>query len=166
MTAGYIMNQTPEKLWLAALLLMGVALQTYARQTARHVGVGATVQAYAHPAATQPSQLVITNKDVNLGYVAVPNSYNPSRTQLTVTTNDRAGYTLVFQVAASGQPLFASIQITGLGTNVVLPASGGRVTMAYTGATAKFTLSYRFNLASKVKDGTYGWPLTVGCQPN
>jgi hypothetical protein len=160
------MNPTSGKIRLAALFLMGVILQADARQTSRQFPVGTTVRAYAHSTATQPTQLVITNKDVNLGYVAVPNSANPTGTQITVATNDRAGYTLVFQVAASAQPLFKSIQITGLGTNVVLPASGGRVTMPYAGATAKFTLSYRFNFTNKLKDGTYVWPVTIQTQPN
>jgi hypothetical protein len=160
------MNPTPGKIWLAALFLIAVALHTDARQKTRQFSVGTTVQAYAHPTATQPTQLVLTNKDVNLGYVAVPNSANPSGTQLTVTTNDRAGYTLIFQVAAAEQPLFTSIQIIGLGTNVVLPASGGQVTMPYAGATAKFSLSYRFNLVGKIKDGTYAWPLTIQARPN
>jgi hypothetical protein len=110
--------------------------------------------------------LIIGNKDVNLGYVLVPNSSNPQGTQITIATNDRAGYTLIFQVAPAEQALFTSIQVTGLGTNVVLAASGGRVTMPYSGATAKFTLSYRFNLVGKVKDATYAWPLTIVSQPN
>ena len=160
------MNHTPERLWLAALFLIGVTLQADARQKTRQFAVGATVQAYAHATATQPTQLVIATRDVNLGYVTVPNSANPTGTQVTVATNDRAGYTLIFQVTASAQPLFTSIQITGLGKNVVLPASGGRVTMPYAGAAAKLTLSYRFNLVKKLKDGTYAWPLTVQSQPN
>ena len=160
------MNQTSEKIRLAALLLIGVTLQADARQKTGQFPVGTTVQAYAHSTVTQPTQLIIANKDVNLGYVLVPNSNNPQGTQLTVATNDRAGYTLVFQVAAAERTFFTSIQVTGLGTNVVLPASGGRVTMPYAGATAKFTLSYRFNLVGKVKDGTYAWPLTISSQPN
>jgi hypothetical protein len=160
------MNPTSEKIWLAALFLIGATLHADARQKTSQFRVGTTVQAYSHPTTTQPTQLIIANKDGNLGYVLVPNSANPQGTQLTVATNDRAGYTLVFQVAAAEQALFTSIQVTGLGTNVVLSPSGGRVTMPYSGATAKFTLSYRFNLVGKVKDGTYAWPLTVVSQPN
>lgn len=160
------MNPTCGKIGLAALLLVAVDAQTDARQKTRPFSVGTTVQAYAHPTVTQPTQLVITNKDVNLGYVTVPNSYNPQGTQLTVVTNDRAGYMLIFQVAAAERSFFTSIQVTGLGTNVVLPPSGGRVTMPYAGGTAKFTLSYRFNLVGKLKDGTYAWPLGIQAQPN
>lgn len=147
--------------WLAAPI--GPAL---AKTTASHLAVGASVQPYAHVSATQPSQLIIVNKDVNLGYVNVPNGSNPSGTQLTLKTNDRAGYTLVFQVAPSGQALFSSIQVFGLGTTVTLPATGGKVTMTFPGPMASLSLTYRFNLVNKLKDGTYAWPLTVTSQPN
>ena len=142
--------------WLAAPLM-----QADAKQATNHIAVGATVQPYAHMTVTQPTQLVIVNKDVNLGYVNVTNGANPTGTQLAIKTNDRAGYTLVFQVAPAAQPLFASIQISGLGTTVTLPATGGKVTMAYPGPTANVSLTYRFNLTNKLKDGTYAWPLTL-----
>nr|CUV62423.1 conserved protein of unknown function [Ralstonia solanacearum] len=72
----------------------------------------------------------------------------------------------MFQVAPSGQALFSSIQVFGLGTTVTLPAAGGKVTMTFPGPTASLSLTYRFNLVNKLKDGTYAWPLTVTSQPN
>ncbi|CAH0442516.1 hypothetical protein [Ralstonia pseudosolanacearum] len=147
--------------WLAAPVVPALA-----KTATNHVAVGTTVQPYAHLTATQPSQLVIANKDVNLGYVNVPNGSNPSGTQLTIKTNDRAGYTLVFQVAPTEQALFKSIQVIGLGTTVTLPATGGKVTMSFPGSTANLSLTYRFNLVNQLKDGTYAWPLTVTSQPN
>lgn len=87
---------------LAFSWLSAPAAQTPAKAphiTTSHIAVGATVQPYAHLTATQPTQLIIANKDVNQGYVSVPNGSNPSGTQLTIKTNDHAGYTLVFQVA-------------------------------------------------------------------
>ncbi|AXW61215.1 hypothetical protein CJO94_03875 [Ralstonia solanacearum] len=146
-------------------LVMPIA-PALAKTATNHIAVGATVQPYAHLSATQPNQLVIANKDVNLGYVNVPNGSNPSGTQLTIKTNDRAGYTLVFQVAPTEQALFSSIQVYGLGTTVTLPATGGKVTMTFPGPTASLSLTYRFNLVNKLKDGTYAWPLTVTGQPN
>ena len=147
--------------WMAA-----PASPALAKTATNHITVGATVQPYAHLSATQPSQLTITNKDVNLGYVDVPNGSNPRGTPLTIKTNDRAGYTLVFQIASSEQALFKSIQVFGLGTTVTLPATGGRVTMSFPGPTANLSLTYRFNLVNKSKDGTYAWPLTITSQPN
>ncbi|WP_247309652.1 hypothetical protein [Ralstonia pseudosolanacearum] len=131
-----------------------------------HIAVGATVEPYTHLTATQPYQLVISNKDVSLGYVNVPDSSNPSGTQLAIKTNDRVGYTLVFQVVPAEQVLFKSIQIFGLGKTVTLPATGGKITMTFPGPTASLSLTYRFNLVNKLKDGTYAWPLTVTSQPN
>ncbi|MHA6824600.1 hypothetical protein ACQUJV_00095 [Ralstonia pseudosolanacearum] len=151
---------------LALSLLAAPVAPALAKTATNHIAVGATVQPYAHLSATQPNQLVIANKDVNLGYVNVPNGSNPTGTQLTIKTNDRAGYTLVFQVAPAEQSLFSSIQIYGLGTTVTLPATGGKVTMTFPGPTASLSLTYRFNLVNKLKDGTYAWPLTVTGQPN
>lgn len=147
--------------WLAAPVAPALA-----KTATNHIAVGTTVQPYAHLIATQPSQLVIANKDVNLGYVNVPNTSNASGTQLTIHTNDRAGYTLVFQVAPAQQALFKSIQVFGLGTTVTLPATGGKVTMTFPGPTASLSLTYRFNLVNSLKDGTYAWPLTILSQPN
>jgi hypothetical protein len=171
MTIGTV----PLRAVLTATCLALLCVQANARQTSKQIAVGATVQPYAQDAASQPTQLVITNKDVNLGYLDVPNAYNPSGTTLTVKTNDRAGYTLVVQVAATEQALFSSIEVFGLGTGVVkLPATGGTVTMPYTGSPASLSLTYRFNLVKKLKDGmvkklkdgTYPWPLVFRVQPN
>ncbi|MHA6910595.1 hypothetical protein ACQUJS_19595 [Ralstonia pseudosolanacearum] len=157
-------------------LIFGIALaftwlvvpvgSAFAKTATNQIAVGATAQPYAHLTATQPSQLIIASKDVNLGYVNVPSGSNPSGTRLTIKTNDRAGYTLVFQVAPTEQALFKSIQVFGLGTTVTLPATGGKVTMPFPGAAADVSLTYRFNLVNKLKDGTYAWPLTVTSQPN
>jgi hypothetical protein len=164
--SGEIMKHLFGPIGLLTLGLLITALQADGRQATSHVTVGTTVQAYAHPVMTQPTTLVITNKDVNLGYVSVPDGNNAGSTRITVSTNDRAGYSLVFQVLASDQPLFSSIQVMGLGTTVVLPATGGRVTMPWSGPSVQLTLTYRFNLAKKLKDSTYPWPFTVVVQPN
>jgi hypothetical protein len=151
---------------LALLCLIATPGTSEARQVGSHIAVGATVQAFARVQASQPAQLIVANKDTNLGYVDVPGKNNPAGTQLTVTTNDRAGYSLVFQVAPNMQQLFTSIEVSGLGTSVVLPPTGGKVTLPYTGPSSSFSLTYRFMLAKTSKDGTYVWPLTVLVQPN
>ncbi|CCF98391.1 MULTISPECIES: hypothetical protein [Ralstonia solanacearum species complex] len=152
--------------WLSAPAAPAPAPAKNGHITTGHMAVGATVEPYTHLTATQPHQLVIVNKDVNLGYVNVPDGSNPSGTQLTIKTNDHAGYTLVFQVSPAEQALFKSIQVLGLGKTVTLPATGGKVTMPFPGPTANLSLTYRFNLASKLKDGTYAWPLTILSQPD
>ncbi|PPK43298.1 hypothetical protein B0G57_11354 [Trinickia symbiotica] len=38
--------------------------------------------------------------------------------------------------------------------------------MPFTGSTTNLSLTYRFNLAKKLKDGTYAWPLTIIVRPN
>ncbi|WP_269506638.1 hypothetical protein [Burkholderia sp. IMCC1007] len=137
-----------------------------AKQVSRSVQVGTTVQAYARLNATNPSKLVIANKDTSIGYVAVSNANNPSGTALAVQTNDRAGYTVRVQVAAASLSQFSSIEISGFGGKVVLPGTGGTINVPYTALNTTFTLSYRFVFAPKAKDGTFAWPLTFSVQPN
>ncbi|NRO99443.1 hypothetical protein GWC77_26540 [Paraburkholderia sp. NMBU_R16] len=151
---------------IAMLLMVTAPVVGDAKQTTKSLAVATVVQPYVKIAATQPAQLVITNKDVNLGYVDIPDAANPSGTQLSVQTNDRAGYTLLFQVSAANQQIFSSIQVMGLGATVVLPASGGKINMTYGGWSTSFKVTYRLMLAKKVKDGTYAWPFAMSAQPN
>ncbi|RDK00559.1 hypothetical protein DLM46_22880 [Paraburkholderia lacunae] len=151
---------------MAILLMVAAPLISEAKQTTKSLAVATTVQPYVKIAATQPAQLVITNKDVNLGYVDIPDTSNLNGTQLAVQTNDRAGYSLLFRVSAANQPLFSSIEVIGLGTTAVLPASGGTINMTYSGLNTNFKITYRLILAKKVKDGTYTWPFAMSAQPN
>lgn len=151
---------------LALCALLTLPNISGARQSVGHLAVGATVKAYVQLKATNPAQFIVANKDTNLGYIDVPNKSNPMGSQLSVTTNDRAGYTLAFQVASDMQAMFTSIQVSGLGTTVTLPASGGKVSLPYSSPSNSFTVTYRFVLAKKIKDGTFAWPLTISVQPN
>ena len=151
---------------LALLALLTFSDTSGARQATGRLAVGTTVQAYAQMKASNPTQFIVTNKDTNMGYVNVPNSSNLVGSQLVVTTNDRAGYSLLFQVAPAMQSRFVSIEVSGLGTSVVLPATGGKVNLPYSAASNSFTLTYRFTLVKKIKDGTFAWPLTIVVHPN
>ncbi|CAB3759888.1 hypothetical protein B7G54_26990 [Burkholderia puraquae] len=157
---------------LAATAALSIALlgaapgHTDAKQASRSVQVGTTVQAYARLNATNPAKLVIANKDTSTGYLAVPNASNPSGTTLAIQTNDRAGYTVLVQVAAANQSQFSSIEISGLGGKVVLPGTGGTIAVPYTALNTTFTLTYRFVFAPKAKDGSVAWPLTFSVHPN
>ncbi|KVT78493.1 hypothetical protein WT25_20370 [Burkholderia territorii] len=151
---------------LSIALLGAVPGHSDAKQASRSVQVGATVQAYARLNATNPAKLVIANKDTSIGYVAVPNTSNPSGTTLAIQTNDRAGYTVRVQVAAASQSQFSSIEISGFGGKVVLPGTGGTISVPYTALNTTFALTYRFVFAPKAKDGTFAWPLTFSVQPN
>ncbi|AIO65864.1 hypothetical protein [Burkholderia oklahomensis] len=150
---------------LSIALLAAAPLRTEAKQTNRSLSVGASVQPYVRITVTNPSRLVITNKDSNQGFTSVPDKDNSSGTQLAVQTNDRAGYALLVRVSPVGQSLFSSIAISGFGKTVVLPATGGIITVPYTAINTNFTLTYRFMLAKTAKDGTYAWPLTFTAQP-
>jgi hypothetical protein len=151
---------------LALIALLTFSDTSGARQATGHLAVGTTVKAYTQLKASNPTQLIVTNKDTNMGYANVPNPSNLVGSQLVVTTNDRAGYSLMFQVAPAMQSMFVSIEVSGLGTSVVLPATGGTVNLPYSGASNAFTLTYRFVLAKKVKDGTFAWPLAIAVHPN
>ncbi|WP_226383444.1 hypothetical protein [Burkholderia mayonis] len=150
---------------LSIAVLAAAPRQTEAKQANRALSVGASVQPYVRITVNSPSRLVITNKDSSQGFTSVPDKDNPSGTQLAVQTNDRAGYALLVQVSAASQSLFSSIEISGFGKTVVLPATGGVIAMPYTALNSNFTLTYRFVLAKNAKDGTYTWPLMFFAQP-
>jgi len=104
----------------------------------------------------QQMQLTVTPADVARGYVEV---FAASR--FTVTTNNRAGYTLNFEPHAG---IFRSVAIHGLGASVEIGAGGGTVIQsgAETGvARTLVELGYRFYLAEGVQAGSYSWPLSV-----
>jgi hypothetical protein len=160
-------RRLPAALVALSIALVGAAPGSgAAKQAIRSVQVGTTVQAYARLKAANPARLVIANKDTSIGYLAVPNANNPSGTTLAVQTNDRAGYTVLVQVAAASQAQFSSIEIGGFGSKVVLPGTGGTINVPYTALNTTFTLTYRFVFAPKAKDGTFAWPLMFSVQPN
>jgi hypothetical protein len=163
----------------ALIALCLCAAHTDARQTTQSISVGATVQPYVKLTVTQPHEIIIGNKDCNNGYLDIPDTGkkdpNPQSTQLTLKTNARAGYSLIFTVGGPAQQFITGIEVMGLGKSVTLPAGGGTISVPYTGPNPNYTLTYRLLLA-KVKDGPYPWPLkdgtsfpwpvTIAAQPN
>ena len=104
----------------------------------------------------QQLQLTVTPDDVARGYVEVS-----AASRFTVTTNNRAGYTLNFQPRAG---IFRSVAINGPGMSMEFGAGGGTVIQsgAEVGvARTLFELGYRFFLAEGVQAGNYSWPLSV-----
>jgi hypothetical protein len=104
----------------------------------------------------QKMQLTVTPDDVAGGYVEVP-----AASRFTVTTNNRAGYTLNFQPYAV---IFRSVAVHGPGVSVEFGAGGG--TVIQSGAEAgimrtQLELGYRFYLAESVQAGSYSWPLSL-----
>ena len=104
----------------------------------------------------QQMQLTVTPDDVARGYTEVS-----AASRFAVTTNNRAGYALIFQPHAD---IFRSVAIHGLGVSVDIGAGGGTVLQsgAENGvARTLFELGYRFYLAEGVQPGSYSWPLSV-----
>ena len=104
----------------------------------------------------QQMQLTVTPDDVARGYAEVS-----AASRFAVTTNNRAGYALIFQPHAA---IFRSVEIHGLGVGVEIGAGGGTVIQsgAENGvARTLFELGYRFYLAEGVQPGSYFWPLSV-----
>lgn len=104
----------------------------------------------------QQMQLTVTPADVARGYVEVSTA-----SRFTVTTNNRAGYTLSFQPQAD---IFRSVAINGLGVSMEIGTGGGTVIQsgAENGiARTLFELGYRFYLVEGVPPGSYSWPLSV-----
>lgn len=104
----------------------------------------------------QQMQLAVTPDDIARGYVEVP-----AASRFTVTTNNRAGYTLNFQPNAG---IFRSVAIQGMGVSAEFGAGGGTIIQsgAESGvARIQTELGYRFYLAAGVQAGSYFWPLSL-----
>lgn len=150
--------------WVSAALVAAISLATVCptqSEAAGSITQTITVTARVAPWVKlnleyQQMQLTVTPADVARGYVEVS-----AASRLTVTTNNRPGYTLNFQPLAD---IFRSVAINGPGVSVEFGAGGGTVIQsgAEIGvARTLMELGYRFYLAEGVQAGSYSWPLSV-----
>ncbi|MBI5888792.1 MAG: hypothetical protein HZB82_08805 [Deltaproteobacteria bacterium] len=102
----------------------------------------------------QAPEFVITNADVDRGYVDVA-----AASLFQVRNNSPAGYILAFE---AGTAKFKEVRITGLASEVVI-TSGSAVSMQpYAGPyPVTMQLSYRFVLDKDAYPGTYAWPVMM-----
>lgn len=103
-----------------------------------------------------PQTLVISQGDIERGYVEVPVPM-----QLTVRSNVPQGYTLALQ--NQGEQV-SQATVHGLAAPLVVAAGGGSVTRAAPRRglwTDTLELRIRFQLSARAWVGTHAWPLTV-----
>jgi len=105
-------------------------------------------------------ELVITDSDITQGYVDVP-----AASSLEVRNNDPRGYLLVFEVLNGPVPLFETILVRGLGSEVQIGLGSGWVPQPFTRGVRSFELSYRFILHKDARPGSYAWPVLLSANP-
>jgi hypothetical protein len=160
LAAGLRMQDRFVSATVIAALLLATGCSTQA-EAAGSITQSITVTARVAPWVKlnleyQQMQLTVTPADVARGYVEVSTA-----SRFTVTTNNRAGYTLNFQPQAD---IFRSVAINGPGVSMEIGTGGG--TMIQSGAEngiaqTLFELGYRFYLVEGVQPGSYSWPLSV-----
>jgi hypothetical protein len=107
---------------------------------------------------SQASTLQITAEDRQRGYVEVS---EPMR--LSVYSNDRNGFALVVLPMS---PLIRAIAVRGMGAEVVLGATGGRIVERWDRPQATaLALTFRLALAPGAVPGVYTWPLHLAVEP-
>lgn len=105
----------------------------------------------------QASSIVLADDDIRTGYIDLPNA-----TRLTVSSNDRSGYLLVFE--GLGWP-FKGVAVFGLIGDVRTDSSHISIYQPYCRDTMNLELSYRFRLSDDAQAGKYVWPLSISLQP-
>ncbi len=100
----------------------------------------------------QPSMLVVTDADIQRGYVDVSGA-----SLFEIWNNMPAGCILTFE--SSGFP-FQEVAVTVMGREIILYPTGGMIVLPVRGR-QQVSLDYRFVLTSEARSGTYAWPLSI-----
>jgi len=137
---------------LAAGLLLGGTGVAHAAGATVHVS--AVILARTDVQLLGAGELVISEADVQRGYVDVPGPMT-----LRVRTNVTAPMALEF---AMGHPAIRMARIQGLGSVVDVASGSGVVPLPAGARVFQATLQVRFFLQPDTRPGSYGWPLQVG----
>lgn len=111
-------------------------------------------------ALRQPPRIMVTERDVAAGYVAVEEGV-----EMEVISNLRAGHSILIQVAGD---VVNEVVISGLGAPV---HAGRQATMVHFPRAARaptrttHRLAFRLQLARHVSPGTYDWPVSMTVVP-
>jgi hypothetical protein len=104
----------------------------------------------------QPAMLVVTEADVQRGYVEVIGA-----SLYEIWNNDPAGCVLIIE--SSGFP-FREAVVTVMGREFIINPTGGMIVTPVRGR-QQIALDYRFVLTNEAQPGSYGWPLFVSVIP-
>ena len=111
-------------------------------------------------AIRQPARIVVTERDVAAGYVAVDEGV-----EMEIVSNLRAGHSMTIQVAGG---VVDAVEISGFGapvhagreaTTVFFPRAAGAPTRT------THRLAFRLHLAGHIAPGTYDWPVSMTAVP-
>ena len=106
---------------------------------------------------SEPASLLLTETDVQRGYVDLP-----AASRISVRTNSPTGYLLTFEIV--GGPI-EEVQVRGLGAETYISGMGGWIARPYTGAVTSAELSYRLVLSKDARPGEYAWPVMLSASP-
>ncbi len=122
------------------------------------IGITATVREHTSiQVLNQVQELVITNADIQRGYVEAP-----SATRISVKSNNPAGYLLTFEAMSSPYSLFNAVNVLVGGREVQLSSNGGGwILQPYVRGGVTQDVTYRFSLSKNTQPGTYSWPLMI-----
>jgi hypothetical protein len=142
-----------------ALVVAGSIASATAKDAHTELSVTATVRAVARiDLQSAPAALEISSKDVERGYIDVPQP-----TQLVVRSNSQTGFALDVLTVA---PILSSMSIQGLDSELALGADGGSVVQRWQRPQAvNLSLRFRFALAPGVTAGLYPWPVRMAVRP-
>lgn len=104
----------------------------------------------------QPAMLVVTEADVQRGYVEVSGA-----SLFEIWNNNPAGCVLTF--SPSDFP-FREAAVTAMGREIIVYPTGGMIVMPVRGK-QQIALDYRFVLTNETQPGTYAWPLSISVNP-
>ncbi len=107
-------------------------------------------------ALRQPAMLVVTEADVQRGYVEVSGA-----SFYEIWNNSPAGCVLTLD--SNGFP-FREAVVTVMGREIIINPTGGIIVIPITGR-REIALDYRFVLAGGAQPGTYAWPFSLTVNP-
>jgi hypothetical protein len=153
------MNRLLQNLTTAALVvLLVLTLPAQAGNTRATFGVSVTVNPVARINHESPDHIVITDLDIQRGFVDVE-----SNSAIQVSSNSTAGFALDIYSVSN---IFNNVVINGVDGEVRLNAEGGSIVHRWSHAqTQSMLLSYRFVLRPDIQPGTYSFPLQMAVRP-
>ena len=104
----------------------------------------------------QPAMLVVTEADVQRGYVEVS-----SASLFEIWNNNPAGCVVTF--SSTDFPLREAV-VTVMGREIIVNPTGGMIVIPVRGR-QQIALNYRFFLTNEAQPGTYAWPLSISVNP-
>ncbi len=144
---------------LVVLLATLISGNVFAASKSTTMHASTRVVAYAkHNVLHQENTLTITSKDIERGYKEISKA-----TVLSVQTNSLNGYLMNLFV---GDNFFSNVTLNDGLNKYSISELGGEVHFPYEGKIyVTKELSFRFDLLTNVKPGTYQWPVAFMISP-